>query len=478
MHSKILINEFFPDPVGPDKGWEWIEIVNISDEQINLSGWEIQRGGVNYNRAFRFPEESIISPNEYILICEEYVENCDYYTPNLAMQNGINKTDGVRILDNSGKVINTVLYSRPNRNELKNDHGEIEKDENIIKMPEEGYSFSRKDFSNTGFSILDFFTTNKPTPGEENVFKNNVIISEVGIDFIEFYSSKIPQDLSSWYIKESINSDKKVFLENKFKNNFFILETQKPFENIYLYSPENILVDSFSVERLSSNFTYCRLNSLLEENFSFCEETKEGKNELKNWKSRELLEIIQMGVKDPFIVEICSIYAYENLFIISDQTAALAIECDNCKNDECFLGEIFPFSKLDILEKTEIKHIDFETVNKGNYVDLFNKIVILKGKVFKSKNDSSYLDTSIGLVKVQGDKLLPNNEYTLKGILLKNEDMHLSIEYPVILEKKPLKEISELEQTGDPLIFLTFFFLLPFLLSKFFVKLWTINFKK
>jgi len=478
MHSKILINEFFPDPVGPDKGWEWIEIVNISDEKIDISNWEIQVGGVRYNRAFRFPDESKIKPKEYILICEEYVEDCDYYTNTLAMQNGIGKTDGVRILNNSGEVINTVLYSRPNRNELKNDHGDIELDENIIEMPEEGYSFSRKNFSNTGFSIQDFFVTNNPTPGKENIFFEKIIISEVGINFIEFYSTKIPQNLSSWYLKESKDSNERIFLENNFKNNFFFLKTTKPLKEILLYSPEDVLIDSFSTKKLSPNFTFCRLNSLINEEFSFCEKTKGEKNEPKVWEPHDLLEVIQISKKEPYIIKICVVYKYENLFIVSDTTAAIGIKCEDCEKNKCFLGEITSLSEFQVLKEADEKNIEITFVNKVNYIDELDKVVILEGVISKTDGNFSYLETEIGLIKIEGGEFSKENKYTLKGILTKDKDMILNLQYPVILKQEMFTQRQELEQTGDPIAFILFFFLIPFILSKIFVKLSTINFKK
>jgi hypothetical protein len=474
MHSKILINESFPDPVGPDKGWEWIEIVNISNEKINLSNWEIQVGGVSYNRAFKFPEGSKIDPDEYILICENHVENCHHYTSTIAMQNGIGKTDGVRILNENAEVVNTVLYSRPNRNELKNNHEDIEIDGNIIEKPGEGYSFSRKDFSNSGFSIQDFFTTSKPTPGKENIFNGGVIISEVGFDFVEFYSAKIPTDINNWYIEDS---NEEVFLKNNFKNNFFFLETTKPLKNINLYSSEDILIDTFSVENLSPNYTLCRLNSILEEKFVFCENTKGEKNELKNWEHLNLLEIIQMNTNSSYIVQACAIYKNEDLWIVSDYTAAVSVQCEHCEKDKCFTGEIVNLSKLQFLEEKELQNIKVEIANKQNYLSLFNKIIILEGDISKSNEKFSYLSTDIGLVELKEGKYSTKNEYILQGILIKNSDMTMSLEYPIILKQSQKEILPELEQTGDPLSFLFFFLILPFLLSKIFVKLATINSK-
>lgn len=477
MSSTVLINEFLPNPVGADKGWEWIEIVNVSENEIDISNWEIQVAGIRFSRAFKFPFESKILPNQYLLICEEFVENCHFYTTQLAIQNGGKETDGVRILNSNLEVIDTVLYDTTNSNNLLNDFGEIEKDENIVEMPAEGCSLSRKSFTDTNFSIQDFLVTCNPTPRKENFFLSNMIISEVGFNFIEFYSTNIPPDLEKWYFKESESSLEKVFLKNNFKNNFFFLETTKPFKNIYLYSSENLLADSFSENRVSKNYTLCRLNSKIEESFSFCQETKGEKNESIDWKYVNILEIIQINKEDSYIVNPCVMYKFEEFFVISDETAALAIQCEQCQLSSCFVAELNAFSNLEILQEDSFRNIAVENVTKGNYMLLFNKIVFLEAEFLKNDTSFSFFSTDIGIVKTKAGEYSEKVNYTLKGILQKDEDLVLKLEYPVILKQQQKETLPTLEQTGDPLIFLLFFFIIPFLLSKIFVKLSTIKLK-
>lgn len=476
MQSQILINEFFPDPVGADKGWEWIEIVNISDEKVNLTNWEIQVGGVSYNRAFRFPDESIVDAGEYILICETYVSSCDYYTTTLGMQNGIGKTDGVRLLNSSGNIVNTVLYSRPNRNNLKNDHGEIEKDEKIIEIPGEGFSFSRREFSNTGFSIEDFFISSTPTPGSENtqeILQGKVVLSEIGYDFVEFFSTNIPDNLEKWYFKDSKESLEKVFLQNSLRNNFFVVDTKKPFKQIFLYSPQGTLVDHFSTSILSPNYTLCRLNSSDQEEFSFCEKTLGEKNIAKVWKPTNILEILQRNSNDSFITNSCVLYKHGNIFVISDESAAMGIRCNDCKEKECFLGELSSMSEIFKIQVVDLRKIEHEKVNKENYASMLHKVVFLEGSVYKN---FSVIQTDFGIVKIEKDLVEKEGSYYLKGIFTKESSGDFKLEYATVLEKKDLEKKLVLEQTGDPVIFLIFFFLIPFLLSKIFVKLSTIKF--
>lgn len=38
----MIINRFLPNPVGPDKAGEWIEVFNNSGVAVNLTGWRIR----------------------------------------------------------------------------------------------------------------------------------------------------------------------------------------------------------------------------------------------------------------------------------------------------------------------------------------------------------------------------------------------------------------------------------------------------
>jgi hypothetical protein len=37
----VVINEFLPNPSGEDRGQEFVEIVNTSDEDVSLEGWSL-----------------------------------------------------------------------------------------------------------------------------------------------------------------------------------------------------------------------------------------------------------------------------------------------------------------------------------------------------------------------------------------------------------------------------------------------------
>lgn len=64
----MIINRFLPNPVGPDKTGEWIEILNNSGEVINLADWQIKdlsgksyvfkSGELKSGESFRFNYET------------------------------------------------------------------------------------------------------------------------------------------------------------------------------------------------------------------------------------------------------------------------------------------------------------------------------------------------------------------------------------------------------------------------------------
>jgi hypothetical protein len=478
MHS-ILINEFLPNPIGADQGNEWIEIVNTSSEEIDISNWEIQVAGITFKRAFKFPSSSNIKPGEYILICEQNVPSCNYYTTLIAIQNGGKETDGVRLVNEKLEIIDTILYDTTNSNQLKNDFDLVETDENIIDMPPEGCSLSRKNYQDTNFSIKDFFITCTPTPGKENIEIGKIVISEVALDCIEFYSPSPPADLEKWYIKDSKESLKKIYLQNITQNNFFSIDKQVN-NNTYLYSPEHILIDSFTTKNISNNYTYCRLQSSIEENFTFCEKTKSEKNEKKVWQYTPISQILQINTETQYINQPCVVYQYKELFIVSDESAAMPVICNGCEKGNCFTAELWfkktQYSTLEILENSESREINIESMTKDKHTNFLNKIVKIDATFEKSDNLYSYFITDIGILRVEKDAYLTNHEYTLQGILQNEKDLELK--YVVQIRKEMLEKLPILEKTGVPLIYIPLFFLLLFLLSKIFAKLSDIKFKR
>ncbi len=164
--STIVINEVLYDPIGPDSGYEWIELRNNSVDSIDINGWTIQAGGTSFTTKATLPS-FIVEPYSIILIGEPNVSNADITVSSLAFQNGGSETDGIRIVDEEGRVIDTVLYDEPNSNNLSNDSLSV-----WTAFPSdcpEGTVLARPSTVDTD-SPSDFVVSSYPSPGIENTF--------------------------------------------------------------------------------------------------------------------------------------------------------------------------------------------------------------------------------------------------------------------------------------------------------------------
>ncbi|MEK9195173.1 MAG: lamin tail domain-containing protein [Patescibacteria group bacterium] len=63
LASGVVINEVMFDPEGSDTGVEWIELYNGSNEQVDISGWEIYPDGIGY----------IVIPNGFLIGAKKFI---------------------------------------------------------------------------------------------------------------------------------------------------------------------------------------------------------------------------------------------------------------------------------------------------------------------------------------------------------------------------------------------------------------------
>ncbi len=120
----IIINELLPDPAGNDLNGEYIELKNISDQNVNLSGWKLADAKKNYNLS------GILAPEELLLLPRNETK---IVLPN-------SDAEDLQLLDPSETIASKVTYDRAETNN----------------------SYSRADDGSWQWSSL-------PTPGEENI---------------------------------------------------------------------------------------------------------------------------------------------------------------------------------------------------------------------------------------------------------------------------------------------------------------------
>jgi hypothetical protein len=121
LDAEIVINEVCYDPQGPDSGYEWIELYNNGNEDINLQGAKILCGGRTFQLVYELPS-FILRAHRFLLIGESQITQAQLITP-LGFQNGGAETDGIRYVSPDGTYTDTILYDSPNTNQLPDDTG-------------------------------------------------------------------------------------------------------------------------------------------------------------------------------------------------------------------------------------------------------------------------------------------------------------------------------------------------------------------
>ncbi|MDD3661518.1 MAG: lamin tail domain-containing protein [Candidatus Dojkabacteria bacterium] len=162
----ILITELFYDPIGADSGNEWIELYNPTDQPVNLKDWYIEAAGTTFVHRYSF-SSYFLYPHTYLLIGEPAVTSAHLIASSLSFQNGGTETDGVRLVDQSGITMDTVLYDSPNTNQLPDNSGNT--GSILASDIPEGHSLSRTNLEPSE-TQADFVDTAEPTPGSANVF--------------------------------------------------------------------------------------------------------------------------------------------------------------------------------------------------------------------------------------------------------------------------------------------------------------------
>jgi hypothetical protein len=206
----VVINEVLYDAVGSDSGKEWLELYNNGDEDVRLTGWELQAGGNYFTSFFIFPE-IWIRGKSFLLISEDESSQASIITQ-LELQNGGSCTDGVRLYDPRNYYFDTILYDSPNTNQLEDDDNNFDSCESVLA----GHSLARINDGLDTNTPNDWFDCGNPTPQSSNIVRPDITISEVNISFNELSTfistvilnlSTIDVDNVDISLKMLINSD-------------------------------------------------------------------------------------------------------------------------------------------------------------------------------------------------------------------------------------------------------------------------------
>jgi hypothetical protein len=160
----LLLNEVMYDPSGADDGQEWIELCNSGTSTLDLTGYTLESAGSSYTEIYTFASGSL-APGAYLVVGGSSSTHPGSFSPNI--QNGGSETDGLRVKDASGTVLDTVLYDDPNTT-LAEDGGAIPSAG--APAATSGKSFGRfPDCADTNVSATDFVLYTAPSQGTANV---------------------------------------------------------------------------------------------------------------------------------------------------------------------------------------------------------------------------------------------------------------------------------------------------------------------
>jgi hypothetical protein len=221
-NAEILINEVLYDPTGSDGPNEWIELCNNGEDDVDISLWEIQSAGTNWTESWTVDSGTVIIAGSYYLLGPGAGASSEF-SP--ALPNSGTDVDGIRLLNNSGTVLDSLLYGDTNTNSLVDDQGGIVGP--YAPDVSSGNTLARHtnctDITNTGD---DFVETETLTPNAENITPiietcenevfTGVMINEIvanpngsdsGNEWLELYNSTEDEiDISGWKILAGTSS--------------------------------------------------------------------------------------------------------------------------------------------------------------------------------------------------------------------------------------------------------------------------------
>ena len=102
-HLDIVINEICW--MGTEEGWqyEWLELYNDTDKEINLTGWKIENGKAK-QKTLEISEGKIAA-NDYFLICKKKIERCNLEISTLSLNNNYQENGKIILKDKQGNLV-------------------------------------------------------------------------------------------------------------------------------------------------------------------------------------------------------------------------------------------------------------------------------------------------------------------------------------------------------------------------------------
>ncbi|NCG19063.1 MAG: hypothetical protein GWP91_08630, partial [Rhodobacterales bacterium] len=168
--AQVVINEFTADVSGSDGGYEWVELMNIGSTSVQMSGFSIERATTASWSSRYTLGPLMLSPGQRVVIGGEFVVANQNLAPGdtFGFGNASSSGDGLRLVDNLSRVVDTVIYGPNNTDLFDDDNGALAA---AVAMHAADGSLARiPDGVDTQDSSVDFTELALPTPGGENLF--------------------------------------------------------------------------------------------------------------------------------------------------------------------------------------------------------------------------------------------------------------------------------------------------------------------
>jgi len=162
--DSIRINELLSNPDGTDGNQEWVELVNLGTEDVSLEAWVLEVGKSSWSPD-TIPVGTTIAAGGFLLLAGDgYTGSADVVIDGLDLGNASSTSDGVRLIDCEGELVDSVLYGDEDKPADLDDDG-------VGSAPAQGddESIGRyPDGADDDDHAADWHLYFDPTPGEPN----------------------------------------------------------------------------------------------------------------------------------------------------------------------------------------------------------------------------------------------------------------------------------------------------------------------
>ena len=172
----LVINEIMTTPDSAVAPGEWIELLNVSDHALTLTGWTLNTGKSSYDKSYAL-DALTVPVGGYVLVHHpDFTPNLSTLAPGaltmvaeLDLGNATSNADAVQLLNCNNDPVDTLVYGKDNTDGFLDDSGNIAV--SIATISGTGESIGRRvNGADTDLSFEDFtvFDVEEVSPGFEN----------------------------------------------------------------------------------------------------------------------------------------------------------------------------------------------------------------------------------------------------------------------------------------------------------------------